>query len=437
MPIPDAPAGDDAYRVESAYEDSSWRGSLAFGHDPALVLGPDPEDVSNVTFAGDLDLTDSAVPGSAVTLQVRVADSDGRSWLLGMEGAGSHAANEYPLPPSRVQVSVSNASYNPAERAVTFGGHDNPEMMVGETYDFQVAYVGSEAAARRSLRPDFLGLVPFMSTDRLTFAGGPGRTGQRGRVGARGRDGHEGNTFAGACRAGSGAFGSDGQNGGTGGPGPNIRITAREAHTLDGRVQLVLFQVEPETSSGEGLFDALLDIAIGIDSSVEHYVRVVDGPPLTVISRGGNGGNGGQGGTGGRGGDGRDGDAELPSCDGGQGGNGGDGGDGGIGGDGGTVTLITADGALEQAFTMYSEGGPGGRPGAAGRPGSGGDGGIFRAEDGDGEVQVDAGADGATGREGNPGQAGRAGSGDAVRVSIRSDAAHVVPPPELRRLLRF
>ena len=93
------PEGDSAYGIRAAYGGPGGPAeSLLFRHDPAIAEGPSPEAVAEVGILGELALNDPISPGAVKQLKVKITDTQGRSWTLGMEGRGSHLTNEFPLP---------------------------------------------------------------------------------------------------------------------------------------------------------------------------------------------------------------------------------------------------------------------------------------------------------------------------------------------------
>ena len=344
--------GTEAYRLDVRYGDSpESAGTLSFAYDPAISYGPDPEAVAAVDVVGDLAEEADIGPGEIRTLGVRVADVEGRHWVLGMEGTGSHVDQSYPLPPSRIRVDVENGVYEPATREVAFDAH--AKGMLGKSYGVDVTYGDLPAnTARRQYKPDFLKIVPIMAGDSLPSKGQAGRAGRAGRNGQGGSAGNDANRVLGRAGDGrTGGHGTPGQTGSRGSPGPNLRVVAREVRTIDAATRLVLFEVR----------------APGAPPT--FHIRKLDGPPVAISARGGEGGPGGAGGRGADGGNGGDG---YFSGDGGDGGNAGGGGDGGDGGNGGNINLILGSHDLETAFvldTAGGAGGEGGQEGVAGSPG--------------------------------------------------------------------
>ena len=383
-------APGQAYRIEVRYGgDERHATTLDFPLDPAISQGPQPQTVSRVEILGELSEGAPIRPGDAKPLQVQVTDIRGRSWLLDMQGGGSHADNQFRLPPARLQVLVVNGFYNPRTGQVQFD--DDARAMLGETYGVEVRYDSDPLLAdAREYQPDFLAIVPRMETDQLVYGGQDGREGRSGQSGQDGTRGNVTNREMGRGGDGrSGGNGTNGQTGARGAPGPNLRVVAREVRTLDAATRLALFEVRVP------------------GSPPEYYIRAMDDPPVTIVSRGGSGGNAGAGGSGGTGGDG--GDAYF-SGSGGDGGTAGSGGDGGDGGNGGNIVLILASFDLEGVFVLDSLGGAGGLGGAegiAGQPGIPGSVDNWNAEDiPRNQVIPEVGA---YGNEGNIGHTGRDG----------------------------
>jgi len=188
-------------------------------------------------------------------------------------------------------------------------------------------------------------------------------------INARGKPGSQGGSGpssqpASADNCQPGAAGTSGQNGGTGLPGVNLRMT----------------------------------------------MNIVKFDHLTIDTRGGDGGNGGNGRDGGKGG-------KAKGCNGGDGGAGGDAGNGGDGGNGGEVSityrLIGERASLPitnfgEGLTVSTLGGAAGSPGL---PGQGGTGGKGRFEKRTTHITVtrDPGNQGSTGQKGLTGQTGITG----------------------------
>ena len=399
--------------------------TLNFAHDPAIRQGPDPTAVARVAIAGELAEEAPIGPGESKQFDVRVTDNAGRSWELGLAHNGSHLDRTYRLPPSRLNISVENATYDARTRAIHFD--ENAKSMLGKTYGVHVEYAGnSTVGERKQYPPDFLSIVPLMEADELVFGG---RSGEDGREGRDGQPGTRGNSVTRMMGRGgngrAGGHGTSGQAGANGAPGPNIRVVAREVRTIDAAQRLVLFEVRAP------------------GKPPEVHIRSLDAPAVTVISRGGDGGNGGDGGRGGVGGDG--GDAYFTG-NGGDGGTAGGGGDGGDGGNGGRVDVILSAHELERVFILDSVGGGGGagaEEGVAGQPGIPGK--VKYASDKDNEDRDDTLPPevGAYGNEGNIGYTGRAGHaglpGDVEIVVEETRAAAIVrrAPEAVRNVILF
>ncbi len=369
------------YRMEVRYGgDERHAIILEFPLDPAISQGPQPQAVTRVEILGELSDGAPIRPGDAKPLQVRVADIRGRTWLLDMDGGGSHADNQYRLPPSRLQVLVENGVYDQGAGRVQFDA--DAEAMLEMTYGLEVRYDSDPLLAdAREYQPDFLAVVPLMETDELVYAGQDVREGQSGQSGQNGARGNDTNREMGRGGGGrNGGNGTNGQTGARGAVGPSLRVVAREVRTLDSETRLALFEVRVP------------------GAPPEYYLRAMDDSPVTIVSRGGSGGTGGDGG-----------DAYF-SGSGGDGGAAGSGGDGGDGGNGGNVVLILASFDLEGVFVLDSRGGGGGRGGAegvAGRPGSPGSVGNWNEADiPRDQVMPEVGA---YGNEGNIGHTGRDG----------------------------
>ena len=380
------------YEVAAVYDgDRRHAGNLSFPFDPAIAQGPDPEAVVGLEMTGGLAGADPVSPGAIEQLQVRVLDVNGRAWVLGLEGKGSHVDHEYPLPPSRLAVETEHVEYTPNTSRVRFNG--DPRAMLGQQYRLTARYADDpRLTLERVYDPDFLSIVPLMEEDELAYEGMAGRGGREGRDGQRGSLGNDSSRVLGRAGDGrAGGHGTGGQNGARGSPGPNLRVVAREVRTIDARDRLVLFEVR----------------APGMRP--EYYIRSIDAPPVSIVSRGGSGGPGGAGGSGGEGGNGGDG---YYSGDGGDGGNAGAGGDGGDGGNGGSINLILTTHELEKVFVLDSrggEGGAGGEEGRAGQPGIPGSVDAWSADDERNSKDLPPPEVGAYGNEGNIGYTGRAG----------------------------
>ena len=417
-------APDQAYRIEVRYGgDARHARTLDFPVDPAISQGPALETVSRVEIVGELSDNAPIRPGDAKPLQVQVTDIRGRSWLLDMESGGSHADNQYRLPPSRLQVLVVNGIYNQRTGQVRFD--DDASNMLGMTYGVEVRYDADPSLTdAREYQPDFLAIVPLMETDELGYGGQDGREGRPGQSGQDGTRGNVTNREMGRGGGGrSGGNGTNGQGGSRGAPGPNLRVIAREVRTLDAATRLALFEVRVP------------------GAPPEYYIRAMDDPPVTIVSRGGIGGNSGNGGNGGNGGDG--GDAYF-SGSGGDGGAAGGGGDGGDGGNGGNIMLILASFDLEGVFVLDSLGGAGGLGGAegvAGQPGIPGSVDNWNADEiPRNQVIPEVGA---YGNEGNIGHTGRDGfdglAGTVEFVVEEEQAAALVrrTPQEMQSVILF
>ncbi len=399
-----------SYEIRAAYGGQGGHvKTLSFKYDAAIPEGPGPETVAELGILGDLALDDPISPGAVKRLKIRVTDVFGRSWTLGLEGRGSHLTDEYPLPPSRVEIQVENATYDARTSDVQFSS--DARAMLGKEYSVTARYAGEAGLeVRKGYAPDFLSIVPLMEEDDLAYTGLPGRPGREGRDGQQGSRGNDSNRVLGRAGDGRpGGHGTSGQTGARGSPGSNLRIIAREVRTIDAQERLVLFEVR----------------APGMRP--EYFVRSIDAPPVTIVTRGDTGGIGGNGGNGGNGGDGGDG---YYSGDGGDGGNAGGGGDGGDGGNGGTIDLILTTHELEKAFVLDSQGGAGGtggEEGVAGQPGIPGSVDNWAAG-GDGKLPKDAPPPevGSYGNEGNIGYTGRAGHDGlpaAVELSVDESQA--------------
>ena len=415
------------YKVDIGYRGADGqRRSLAFNHDPAISQGPAPHMVVGLEVVGELALENLVSPGEVKTLEVQVTDTVGRSWNLGMEGNGSHATNEFPLPPHRLSIRTENADYGPATFEVRF--NSDARSMLGETYRVIVTYAEDAGlVTERTFSPDFLSIVPTMAEDELTYAGMGGHAGREGRDGQQGSRGNDSGRLLGRAGDGrAGGHGTAGQNGARGSPGPNLRIIAREVRTIDAKERLVLFEVR-----APGMLP-------------EYYIRLMDAAPVTVVTRGGSGGPGGVGGKGGEGGNGGNG---YYSGDGGDGGNAGGGGDGGDGGNGGTINLILTTHELEKVFVLDSQGGAGGLggiEGVAGQPGIPGSIDAWTA-DSDAKKTKDLPPPevGAYGNEGNIGYTGRAGHDGLpglVQLSVDETQASALVrrvPEEIRNVILY
>ncbi len=421
-------AGRDAYKVDVAYGgEGGQRKSLSFSHDAAISQGPAPEMVAGLDIAGELASESSISPGDVKTLGVKVTGTGGRSWHLGMEGNGSHATNEFPLPPSRLGIRTENADYGPATSEVRFDS--DARGMLGKTYRVIVTYAETPGlVVEKTFSPDFLSIVPVMEEDELTYTGMGGNPGREGRDGQQGSQGNDSARIMGRAGDGrAGGHGTSGQNGARGSPGPNLRVIAREVRTIDAKERLVLFEVR-----APGMMP-------------EHHIRLMDDPPVTVVTRGGTGGAGGVGGNGGNGGNGGGG---YYSGDGGDGGNAGGGGDGGDGGNGGNVNLIYTTHELEKVFILSSLGGAGGiggEEGVAGQPGIPGSIDMWTADDEVAKQLKDYPPPevGAYGNEGNVGYTGRAGhDGLPGRVDMGADETQASAlvrrvPEEIRKVILY
>ena len=426
-PPTDSPAPGErakAYRIVAKYGgDARFTKALAFSHDPAISRGPSPHSVASIQIVGDLAKESPIGLGDQKTLDVKVTDVTGRSWLLSMEsGSGSHLRGEFPLPSSRLAVVVDNGVYERITGVIRFSG--DAQSMLGENYGVTVRYADAGyLEERRVLPPDFLSIVPLMETDELDFdgqVGRPGRGGRNGQGGARGKGSNRELGRGGNGRA--GGHGAPGQGGARGSPGPNLRVIAQEVRTIDAAKRLVLFEIR----------------APGIRP--QFHIRSLEGPPVTIVTRGGGGGAGGDGGDGGNGGVGGQG---YFSGDGGDGGNAGNGGDGGDGGDGGSVALILATHELERAFVLDSRGGVGGTGGAegvAGEPGAPGD--EWTGDDKISKSQAppEIGAYGNKGNVGFPGRGGHDGLPSAVEIGVDEKQAIALirrAPEDLRSVILY
>ena len=417
-----------AYSLDISYDGSeAQQDTLTYAYDEAISEGPSGQDVNRITILGELNDTDKIKPGDVKTLEVTVSDTRGRSWKLGMEGLGSHASREFPLPGHRLRVDVENGVYDPSTFKVNF--EQDAKSMLKKTFNIVVSYIADEDETILidgiELEPDFLGIVPLLEKNDLIYVGNFGQNGQSGH---KGRDGSRGNDMQAIMGRGgdgrSGGHGTAGQHGARGIAGPNIRVVAREVRTLDAATRLVLFEIRIP------------------GRSPEYYIRELEGDPTTIISKGGQGGDGGDGGGGGKGGDG--GKAYF-SGHGGDGGDAGPGGDGGDGGNGGSIDLVLATYDLEPIFITDSiggTGGNGGEAGSSGQPGIPGAIGEFNAEDKD-LKDLTPPQMGSYGNEGNIGYRGRKGhDGMMGDVSNRVDEAQAAAmvrraPASLRDVILY
>ena len=416
------------YKVDVAYGgENGQRKSLAFNYDPAISQGPAPEMVAALDIVGKLASENLISPGAVKTLEVKVTDTAGRSWNLVMEGKGSHSTNEFPLPRSRLNVQVENADYGHATSDVRFSS--DARGMLGKTYRVIVTYAEDpRLVVEKTYSPDFLSIVPMMEKDELDYTGAGGHSGREGRDGQQGSQGNDSGRVLGRAGDGrAGGHGTSGQNGARGSPGPNLRVIAREVRTIDAKERLVLFEVR-----APGMLP-------------EYYIRSIDAPPVTVVTRGGTGGPGGVGGIGGDGGNGGGG---YYSGDGGDGGNAGGGGDGGDGGNGGAINLILTTHELEKVFVLDSQGGtggPGGDEGVAGQPGIPGSIDSWTADSDTAKKLKDLPPPevGAYGNEGNIGYTGRAGHDGLpglVQLAVDETQASALVrrvPEELRNVILY
>ena len=347
------------FRIEASYGgDDRFARVLTFPYDPAIADGPDSLNVSSIEILGQLaDDSRPVPPGSTKPMNVRVTDVSGTSWLLSKRDAGSHVTREYVLPQARIDVQVDHGEYIYDEKGPRVTFSPDAKAMFGRKFGVQVVYRNNpQIAVHKEFEPDFLSIVPIMTTNELIFGGPKGRDGADGRDGQNGNEGRRGTKQLGRGGGGSdGRHGSHGQDGGRGGPGPDVRIIAGEVRTVDYEERLVVFEVR------EG----------GL--TPKYLIRRFDDVNVRIFSVGGAGGNGGRGGNGGHGGDGGEG---YFSGNGGNGGDGGNGGNGGDGGNGGHIYLISATAELERKFALSAAGGlagvggQDGTPGAAGAPGS-------------------------------------------------------------------
>ena len=394
----------DSYKIKVSYVDNdALSATLTFPYDPAIANGPGSNIVSSVELTGELSDVSTIGPGEVKELGVSVNDINGRSWVLGMEGKGSHYDHQYPLPKSRISIDVENGDYHPGSQKISFNA--DARSMLGQKFGVKVKYDQLESVAQRSYSPDFLSIVPLMDGDEILFSGQFGNSGRDGREGQKGSRGNESNReFGRAGNARAGGHGTTGQNGARGLPGPNIRVVAREVRTLDAVTRLALFEVRVP---GE---------------PPEFYVRKLNDLPVNVVSQGGKGGAGGQGGAGGEGGNGGDG---YFSGSGGDGGNAGAGGDGGDGGNGGNLSVILSTRELERTFVLDSQGGHGGTGGVegiAGQPGIPGSVDMWQVDEKKNEKRTTLPESGAYGNEGNIGYTGRDGhSGIPGNIEMNVD----------------
>ena len=422
----DLGAGRATFEVAAEYDgDARHTGSLSFPFDAAIVQGPEPEAVVGFEIAGNLADAKPITPGAVENLEVRVVDVNGRAWVLGLPGKGSHLDHEYPLPSSRLVVETENVQYAPNTAEVRFNG--DARAMLGQQYRVVARYADDpRLTLERVYAPDFLAIVPLMEEDELTYDGMGGRPGRDGRDGQQGSRGNDSGRVLGRAGDGrAGGHGTGGQNGARGSPGPNLRIIAREVRTIDAKERLALFEVRAP------------------GARPEYYIRSIDAAPVTIVSRGGPGGRGGLGGRGGEGGNGGDG---YYSGDGGDGGNAGAGGDGGDGGNGGGINLILTTHELEKAFVLDSRGGAGGlggEEGRAGQPGIPGSVDAWSADEEKNNQDLPPPEVGAYGNEGNIGYTGRPGHDGLpgmVQLTVEEDQAAALVrriPRELQDVLLY
>ena len=380
------------FRIEASYGgDDRFARVLTFPYDPAIADGPGPLNVSSIEILGELADDSRAVPpGSTKPINVRVTDVSGRSWLLSKRDAGSHVTREYPLPQTRIDVQVEHGEYIYDDEGPRVTFSPDAKAMFGRKFAVQISYRSNPLiAVRKDFEPDFLSIVPIMTTSELIFGGTKGRDGADGRDGQNGNEGSQGTQkFGRGGDGGDGRHGSHGQDGGRGGPGPDVRIIAGEVRTVDYEERLVVFEVR------EG----------GL--TPRYFVRRFDNANVRISSLGGAGGNGGRGGNGGHGGDGGEGYIAGTGGDGGDGGNGGNGGDGG---NGGRIHLVSATSELERKFELSAPGGLGGMGGRDGTPGAAGTPGSVDAWEDDSDPKEPP-APGSHGSEGNFGHVGHNGN---------------------------
>ena len=416
-------SGEAGYRIDVRYGemDGGPAGSLSFAYDIAIEAGPDPTDVNEFELVGDLARTESIVPGTVLGLQAGVTDFRGRTWVWGAEpGSLSPSRQEYPLPTSRLTVVAEYAMFDPTSGEIRFEG--DGKTMLGDIFSVTVRYANVPSLEiRREYDPDFLGFVPLMQSDTLIFEGEAGDDGDDEDDGDPGPHGTANSRELGS--GGDGQPGDDGLpglNGLRGDNGPDITIVAQEVYPWDAAPRLVLFEIwEPGTQP-------------------QYYVRSLDGPPVTIESRGGAGGRGGNGGNGGSGGNGGDG---YNGGDGGLGGDAGQGGYGGLGGDGGDVVLITVSDDLRPAFVLNSLGGAGGEGGLAGSRGEGGAPGAAWPEDemsSSRQSLPEVGSEGGRGSRAQNGQQGQDGRRGSIERIVDADQAIQLmtrTPEEIRSTL--
>jgi len=423
--LADSGPSGDMYLVQVAYGSNQAQArTLRFPVDPDIPRGPPPELVTRVEIVGELGAASGPIqPGDEKLLKVQVTDIRGRTWMLNMNRSGSHADDRYRLPASRLLVLVENGSYNRHTGTVRFD--DNAKDLVGENYRVEVMYDSNPSLADgREYQPDFLAIIPFMETDEIVFSGQDGHAGRPGQNGQAGAHGNGTSRELGRGGDGrSGGNGTNGQTGGRGAPGPTMRVVAREVRPVDASAKLALIEVRTP------------------GRAAEYYVRAMDDPPVTIISRGGDGGDGGDGGNGGLGGNGG---SAYFSGSGGDGGTAGSGGDGGDGGDGGNIVLVLSSYDLESVFVLDSLGGSGGKGGVEGIAGQPGVPGSTDSWDNEStpskQVLPEIGAHGNIGNIGHPGRIGFDGQPGTVDFVIdENQAAALVrrTPEDIQSVILF
>ena len=162
------------FRIEASYGgDDRFARVLTFPYDRTIADGPDSLNVSSIEILGELaDDSRLVPPGSTKPMNVRVTDVSGRSWLLSKRDAGSHVTREYALPQARIDVQVDHGEYIYDDKGPRVTFSPDAKAMFGRKFGVQIVYWNNpQIAVRKEFEPDFLSIVPIMTTNELIFGG--------------------------------------------------------------------------------------------------------------------------------------------------------------------------------------------------------------------------------------------------------------------------
>lgn len=400
------------YALAVAYKGKAGRiVNKALLPDFSRVDGPDPSEVTKLIIGGDLLDRDSVVPGRKLAVKIAALDGRGRLFRLG--------DSEFPLPHERLQIQVTNASYDPITTSIQL--NSDYRVFLDKHFKVDIGYVKRpDIAFSKTYDTDFVSGLPLMAENELLFSGPSGEKGNPGRDGTPGLPGRGGVSKEMPGENGkSGRNATNGKDGAEGRNGPSVDVEALEVRAFDGRERLILMEVRV---AGE---------------PPRYFLRKFSGPALRMVSRGGRGGDGGSGGKGGDGGKGGEG---VRAGDGGDGGQGGRGGDGGRGGNGGNITVRISTPDLSKALVAVSERGDPGLGGTGGLGGRSGDPGTMTTTTGGGDKIISIpGREGGQGQQGDDGRRGQAGAEGRVEMRVDNQVYDLIrrTPEEVTTLIIY